>query len=215
VNVLIIFAHPDPSSFDAVLRNRTVKELTARGHHVQISDLYDMRFRPEVMPEDFTDRTGNTLFNLQAEQAHATEQGTFSPDILSEQRKIAWADTLIFIFPLWWYSMPAILKGWFDRVMAFGFAYGPNGDLRGRRALLVMTTGGPPRPYTPEKQHAMTQLCDHIQRGMLHFCGLAVLPPFAVYGASNATSAQRDQFLQQYLQIIRSLDSIQPLSFNP
>ena len=214
MNVLIIFAHPDPASFDATLCDRTISELTAQGHSVQLSDLYDMRFRPVVLPDDFTDRNMPTRFNLHAEQAHAVQHGTFAPDILAEQRKVAWADTLIFIFPLWWYSLPAIIKGWFDRVMAYGFAYGPGGDLMGRRALLVTTTGGPPRPFTPEKQHAINQLLDHVQRGMLHFCGLRVLPPHAIYGAVNANKSQRDQFLRQYLQMLRTLEDLAPLSFD-
>jgi len=85
---------------------------------------------------------------------HATETDSFAPDIKAEMDKLFWCDQLIFQFPLWWFSMPAILKGWIDRVFAMGKIYGGgkwynNGVFAGRRAMLSVTTGGPPTIYSP------------------------------------------------------------------
>ncbi len=81
--------------------------------------------------------------------------GALTEDVKAEQEKLLWADMLILQFPLWWYHMPAILKGWVDRVYAFGFAYGVGersdthwgdrfgeGTLAGKRAMLFVTVGG-------------------------------------------------------------------------
>jgi len=214
MNVFIVYAHPEPKSFDGVMFNHAVSVLTGMGHAVQLSDLYRMRFRPTVTTNDFTEPSDALIFDLQREQAHAARSRGYAPDILAEQQKLLWCDTLIFQFPLWWYSVPAIMKGWIDRVLAYGFAYGQGQSLIGRRAMCVLTTGGAPHPYTPEKREAISRLLDHLLRGTLHFCGMDVLPPFAVYGAVNTTEQQRDQFLIQYTQILRTLETITPIDFS-
>jgi len=105
------------------------------------------------------------------------------------------------------------MKGWFDRVLTYGFAYGEGHSLTGRRAMLVTTTGGPPRVFTPELRQTISTILDPIQRHTLHFCGFEVLPPFAVYGAYDATPLQRERSLAEYLQLLPTLNSIMPLKF--
>lgn len=214
MNVLIIYAHPEPRSFDGEMMSRAVTVLTREGHAVQISDLYAMRFKSIVDLGDFTDPLDEQFFNLQKEQLHAAKRGTFTPDIIAEQKKVLWADVIIFQFPLWWYSVPAILKGWFDRVFAYGFAYGGGRSLSGRKAMLVMTTGGPTRVFTPQLRQTISDMLAHIQRDTLHFCGLDVLPPFAVYGAANASANQREQYLLQYARLLASLDRLATIKFD-
>ncbi len=213
MNVLIVYAHPEPMSFDAKLKEHAVHTLKQRGYAVQVSDLYAMHFKAIVDPDDFIAPADETFFNLRTEQMNAALNRTFTPDILREQEKVMWANLIILQFPLWWYSFPAIMKGWIDRVMAYGFAYGLGRSLRPRRAMLVITTGGPTRPFTPELQESMSQLLHHIQRGTLRLCGLEVLPPFAIYGAMDATPEQREEFLKQYGQLLEFIDRISPLEF--
>lgn len=183
------------------------------GYAVQISDLYAQEFRAVASRDDFVDPADEQFFNLRVEQAHAARNGTFSPEILNEQQKLLWADILIMQFPLWWYSVPAIMKGWMDRVLAYGFAYGQGRSMIGRRAMIVTTTGGPTRVYTPEVRDALVRLLEPVQWHTLHFCGFEVLPPFAVYGAASATPQQRSEYLRQYSQILQTLDRIVPLKF--
>lgn len=213
MNVLIVYAHPEPRSFDAQMKDEAVKVLTDMGYAVQVSDLYAMEFYPIASRDDFIEHA-HDVFDLRSEQAHAARHGTFAPDILAEQQKLLWADVVILQFPLWWYSVPAILKGWFDRVLAYGFAYGQGRSLVGRRAMLVTTTGGPTRIYTPEMRDALIALFEPIQRHTLHFCGFEVLPPFAVYGAADATAEQRREYLAEYREILRALNRIVPLRFD-
>ena len=213
MNILIVFAHPEQKSFDGQMKEKAVSVFTGDGHVVQISDLYSMRFKPTADSGDFIDPANAAFFDLHAEQIRASQLHTFTPDILQEQRKIMWADMIILQFPLWWYSVPAILKGWFDRVLAYGFAYGQGRSLAGRKVMLVLTTGGQPRDFTQEKRIAVNAMLDHIQRGILHFCGFEVLPPFAVYGAASATTEQHEQVLLQYTQLLRSIDLISAIDY--
>jgi NAD(P)H dehydrogenase (quinone) len=213
MNVFIVYAHPEPKSFDHALKERAFQVLTREGHAVEVSDLYAMRFKAQVDAGDFTEPLDPMHFNLRAEQKHAADNGTFSPDILAEQRKLLWCDMLLLQFPLWWYSVPAILKGWFDRVLAYGVAYGQGRNLAGRRAMLVLTTGGPARPFTAAKQRTISDMLDTIQRGTLYFCGLEVLPPFAIYGAADTDMEKQEQLLIQYTQLLRALDEIPPINY--
>jgi NAD(P)H dehydrogenase (quinone) len=214
MNILIVYAHPAPDSFDCRMKDKAIEVLVGDGHQVQLSDLYAMGFKAESDAGDFTDPIEPAVCNFQSEQIHAAKNHTFSPDILQEQQKILWSECIIFQFPMWWYSAPAILKGWFDRVLTYGFAYGQGHSLVGRRAILVVTTGGAPRPFTPEKRLVINNMLDHIQRSILYFCGLDILPPYAIYGAANAASEQHDQYLLQYTQLLRALDQIPPIDYH-
>ncbi len=213
MNIFIVYAHPEPRSFDNEMKHKAIDVLTQAGHAVQVSDLYAMRFKAVMDSTDFTRPVDQQCFNPQLEQQHAAQTNTFIADIQHEQHKLIWAELVVFQFPMWWYSAPAIVKGWIDRVLAYGFAYGSH-SLRGRRAMLVVSTGGQPRPFTPEKRVVVSQLLDHIQRSVLYFCGLDVLPPYAVYGAVNATQQQREHFMLQYVQLLRTIDEITPLDFD-
>lgn len=212
MNILIVYAHPDPLSFAGAMRDRALDVLRDRGHVIQVSDLYEMRFKADMDAGDFTDPRDESRFDIQLEQLHAYETSTFAADITAEQQKLLWAQIVLFIFPLWWYSVPAILKGWIDRVLTYGFAYGPR-NLRGRRAMLMLTTGGPAQLFTPEKRVVMSDMLEPIQRGTLAFCGFDVLPLFAAYGADNAIPEQREQYLLQFTQVLLSLTRAAPLSF--
>ncbi|MGC5324681.1 NAD(P)H-dependent oxidoreductase [Brevibacillus sp. SYSU BS000544] len=96
---------------------------------------------------DFLIMENSEFLKYQLEQKHASKTNSFAEDIREEQEKLLWADFVIFQFPLWWYSVLAILKGWFDRVFASGFVYGnevgryDTGGLKGKKAMLSTLTG--------------------------------------------------------------------------
>ncbi len=160
------------------MKDLAVSVLTEQGHEVKVSDLYAMKFNAVADRDDFIERFDPDFFKYQAEQSYAHEKRGFSPDIAAEQEKLLWADFVIFQFPLWWFSIPAILKGWVDRVFAMGFAYGggkwyDNGPLKGRKAMLALTTGGPSAIYESTGINGdINQLLLHVQHGMLYFVGM-------------------------------------------
>jgi NAD(P)H dehydrogenase (quinone) len=85
-----------------------------------------MRFDPISSRKNFSTIKDPNYLKLQIEEMHATEMNGFSEEIESEIRKLEWCDLMIWQFPLWWFGLPAVLKGWVDRVLAMGRTYGGN-----------------------------------------------------------------------------------------
>jgi NAD(P)H dehydrogenase (quinone) len=221
MKVLIVYAHEEPHSFNAALKNTAIKTLEAAGHSVIVSDLYRMKFKAVADGEDFLERRDKHYLKRQLEEKAAAELGTLSHDILTEQKKLRDCDLLILQFPLWWFSMPAILKGWVDRVMAMGFAYGggqwyDTGGMKGRKAMVSVTTGGPDFMYSPLGRNGdMDKILFPIQHGILYFCGFEVLPPFVAYSPAHASPEQRDAMLKNYGKRLATLETLQPIAFHP
>jgi NAD(P)H dehydrogenase (quinone) len=143
MNVLIVYAHPEPKSFNGAMKDVAVETLRGAGHEVVVSDLYAMGFNPVAGQGDMMgERSKTESFSLAREQTVAYENGTLASDIKVEQEKLRKADLVIFQFPIWWFGMPAIMKGWADRVFARGFAYLPGrkydtGLMKGKLALVI------------------------------------------------------------------------------
>lgn len=155
MKTLIVYAHPEPQSLNNSLKDLAVSTLETAGHEVRVSDLYAMNWKAVVDAADYGPNASSPL-RVALDSGRAFDAGTLTPDVLAEQEKLLWADTIIFQFPLWWYTMPAILKGWVDRVFTYHFAYGVGehsdtrygerfgeGTLAGRKALLSVTAAWP------------------------------------------------------------------------
>jgi len=199
MNVLLVYAHPEPTSLNGTLKDFTVQRLQAAGHTVQVSDLYAMRWKAPIDGDDHPGRDPQCPFHASLDSREAYANGRQSEDIAAEQDKLRWADTVILQFPLWWFSMPAILKGWVDRVYACGFAYGVGehsdrhwgdrygeGAMAGKRAMLVVTTGGWESHYAARGINGpIDDLLFPIQHGILFYPGFDVLPPHVIYRSSK------------------------------
>ena len=122
--ILVVYAHPEPTSLTRTLVQVTVETLMGQGHEVIQSDLYGMRWKAVFDANDFPDRADPKRLSFIAESAHAYATGQQTDDVATEQAKLLSADAVILQFPLWWFGVPAILKGWIERVYAFGFGYG-------------------------------------------------------------------------------------------
>lgn len=131
---LVVTAHPDPNSFTQALKAVTLEWFAAHGTGAAESDLYRMKFSPAAGFDDFSTGFAEP-FDLQDWQLAAYRQDGFSEDVAQEIAKLKTAELLVLHFPLWWFSTPAILKGWIDRVFAYGFAYGRYGNLSGAAPL--------------------------------------------------------------------------------
>jgi len=222
MKVFIVYAHPEPKSFNGALKDLAVSELTRLGHEVKVSDLYAMRFNPVAGRHDFTAPENPDCLSYMAEQRHAAKTGTFAPDIRAEQEKLLWADFVIFQFPLWWFSLPAILKGWFDRVMASGFAYGRDvgkyetGGLKGRKAMLSVTTGAAEGAYT---RHGIDgdiheQILFSVNHGILFFTGLQPVQPFIAYRVAHDEERRR-KYLEEFRNRLHRLDELPLIPYHP
>jgi NAD(P)H dehydrogenase (quinone) len=146
MNVFVILAHHERKSFNGALFDTAVTTLKSAGHTVTTSDLHRMQFNPVSDRRNFVTVKDGAYLKQQMEEIHATETGGFAPDIEAELAKLEACDLMIWQFPLWWFSVPAILKGWVDRVFAMGRAYGggrvyDSGVFQGKRAMLSVTIG--------------------------------------------------------------------------
>ena len=202
MNVLIIYAHHEPSSFTSAMKNLAIETLEAAGHSVVVSDLYGQGFSAVAQKWDFVTTSGNH-FNYMSEQKHAANlQMAFSPDILGEIQKLQAADIVLVVSPIWWSSVPAILKGWFDRVLAMGVAWDTgkiyeNGLLRGKQAMLIAAGSHPAEYYRANDRHGATinQFLHHINHGTLAFCGFNVHEPYVALNVMSADMQSREKAL--------------------
>src|SRR3989339_1776420 len=112
MNILILHAHPEPKSFSSALKNVAVEHFTAKGDEIVLKDLYAMNFNPVGLKNDFKHTTNPEYFNYMKEQMSAYQNHTFADDLQAEMDALVKADFLLLNFPLWWTSMPAIMKGW-------------------------------------------------------------------------------------------------------
>ncbi len=222
MNVLIVYAHPEPQSFNGALKDRAVEVLSAAGHAVTVSDLYLMRFDPVTGPGDFEgERADPDFISIPREQTRAVETGTLAPDIADEQKKLAAADLLILQFPVWWFAMPAIMKGWADRVFARGFAYLPGrkydtGMFKGKLALVSATTGTSADTYAPDGIDGdILSVLWPIHNGLLRYSGFDVLPPFVAYMPGRMGDDGRKAQLDAYAKRLGEIETTPRLFFHP
>lgn len=130
MNILVVYTHPRADSLNHALLEATIRGLEQAGHQIKVADLYAENFQPAMTVKDFDQFNSNPM----------------PVEILAEQARIEWSDAMIFIFPLWWWSVPGMLKGWIDRVMSYGWAWfdpmDPTSGSLGERKILVMVTAG-------------------------------------------------------------------------
>jgi Putative NADPH-quinone reductase (modulator of drug activity B) len=142
MNHLIVFAHPNQKSFCKGIVDTIENASKEKGDNICVRDLYEIGFDPILKPSDFV----------------ALQSGNIPEDIKTEQEHVKWADIITFVYPVWWVGLPAMLKGYVDRVFSYGFAYesvngAPRGLLTGKKALVFCTTGTPNEVYEQNGMH--------------------------------------------------------------
>ena len=210
-SVLIVLAHPEPTSFNHALTESAAAALREDGHQVVISDIYRDGFDGLPGRSDFLSAADPDRFHYQNEQARAVKVGGFVPEVAREQQRVANADLVILQFPLWWGSMPAAMKAWLERVMAYGFAYVDGhrfdtGLFRGRRAILSMTTGGTPARFSPDGVYGpIDDLLKPIKRAILEYVGYEVAPSHVCYAAPRISDEERTALLAEWAETVRAI----------
>ncbi|MER7962316.1 NAD(P)H-dependent oxidoreductase [Streptomyces ardesiacus] len=228
MKALIVHAHPEPRSLNGALKDLAVATLTAAGHEVRVSDLYAMDWKATADAADYGEYATSPL-RVVPNSGRAHEAGALTPDVAAEQEKLLWADTVVLQFPLWWYTMPAILKGWVDRVFTHRFAYGVGvhdgtrygerygeGTLRGRRAILSVTVGGAESHYSDRGINGpIEDLLFPIHHGILYYPGFEVLPPFVLHGADRLGEDGFEDAAKAWRERLLSLETTEPIAFRP
>jgi NAD(P)H dehydrogenase (quinone) len=217
MNVLIVHAHLEPASFSSALHLAAKSFFVQMGCSVQVSDLYEMNFNPVASASDFNDRANPDYFNYALEQrkslsAATISAGTISDDIKAEIEKVEAADLLILNFPLYWFSMPAILKGWIDRVFVSGKFYGgkriyANGGMAGKKVLVSVTTGGREDMLSCSGIHGdINDILKPLLQGTLGYVGMEVLEPFHAFHVPYISAEARADLLDKWRSELATLD---------
>jgi NAD(P)H dehydrogenase (quinone) len=183
MNILVIYAHPSAQSFNHSILETFAKPFKAKGHTLVVRDLYGIRFDPVLSAADLD----------------AINRGSARLDIVEEQRHVKEADLIAFIYPVWWFSEPAILKGWIDRVLAMGFAFKlhedkPVGLLTGKKAVVFRTCGAGEALFNTGLRAAMETA---FEQGTLHSCGIETVLTRFLYTVDRAAEPERLAMLQQ------------------
>lgn len=217
MKAFIILAHPEPLSFNGAMFNAAIDVLQSSGHEVKVSDLYGMKFNPVSDRNNFISVKDSGCLKLQVEEMHASEINGFAKDIETEMQKLEWCDLMIWQFPLWWFGLPAILKGWTDRVLAMGRAYGggkvyDKGFFAGKRAMLSLTTGGPESSYDKDGFNGdINGVLRPVHRGILEFIGFKVLAPHILYSPARMTDEIRKEIIEKYSLRLRNIENEKPI----
>jgi len=155
MNILIVFDHPRRDSFCGALLDTFLEGLAEAGHRAEVADLRAENFDPRLPIGDEPDWNN--------------ADKVYSPEVLAEQQRISRNDALAFIFPVWWWSVPATTKGWVDRVWNNGWAYGER-KLPHRKALMIGAAGGDEKTFT--KRGYDTAIRTQLLTGMIDYCGI-------------------------------------------
>ncbi len=189
---LLVYSHPNPASFNHAILEEVSKTLKAAGHEVVLRDLYALKFNPVLSPSDFGQLAA----------------GKMPPDVAEEQKHITWADTLVFIHPIWWAGLPAMMKGYIDRVFLKGFAYDAGKEgiiplLKGKKVVIFNTTGTPSEIY--EKSGMFRSMNQPVESGIHGFCGLEVVLHHYFGGVPYVDDAARKRMLAQVPELLKGI----------
>ncbi|WP_288443435.1 NAD(P)H-dependent oxidoreductase [uncultured Chryseobacterium sp.] len=171
---LIIYAHPNENSLNHHLLNTVIETLQYHNEEIIVRDLYDIGFNPVL-----------SLNDIQGQR-----MGKLSDDVKTEQDHISWAEQITFIYPIWWTGLPAMMKGYIDRVFSYGFAYRydqgiQKGLLKGKKTVIINTHGKSHEEYEKTgMDKALTLTSDN---GIFIYSGLEVIRHFFFDKADKAS----------------------------
>jgi NAD(P)H dehydrogenase (quinone) len=224
---LIVLAHSEPLSYNAALVRAAQESLESSGHEVRVSDLYARGFAADEHPRHYPRRKDPTRFDATTEQQFSADANALPQDVQREIDDLMWADLLVLQFPLWWFGMPAILKGWMDRVFVYGKLYSSRrrlhtGVFSGKRAILSVTAGSSADACAHDGQEGDTRFHLWPVYYSLHYLGFTVLEPVIIFGVRGGFTGEparaQQRYLDEQLQAHRArfgaIDAIPAIPFN-
>lgn len=190
MKVLVVFGHPNPKSFNNAIMESFTKGLKEGGHSYEVSNLYTQNFNPSFQAEDFLQFQGKPM----------------PAEVQTEQKKLADADAVVLIGPVLGWYIPAILEGWLQRVLSWGFAWtadkdGMHGHLKNQKGLYIFTTGNSEEFY---KTTGLGAAMDNILLSTLRECGIKDVKSVYLYQVAAVDDATRKQYLEKIYQLGKS-----------
>lgn len=198
---LIIYAHPNSGSLNHFFKQIILESLQESGEEVVVRDLYEINFNPVL---SLNDMNGQRI-------------GKVAAEIQTEQDFITWADRIIFVYPIWWTGMPAIMKGYIDRVFSYGFAYRydqgvQKGLLTGKKAVIVNSHGKSNAEYEQigmDKALALTS-----DTGIYNYCGFEIQKHFYFDKADRSSAENIEEWKIQLENTFKIFDKVSPETRN-
>ena len=218
----IIIAHPEKKSFNAHMSDISQQVLSAAGWQTTLSDLYAMDFDPREGPNHYSFRKDSKVFHAQTEQRYSADNETLPPEVNSEIQHLLECNLLIVHFPLWWFGMPAILKGWMDRVFVYGRMYRSvlrydKGICAGKKVIVCVTTGASEESCSHNGREGDTRL--HLWPILFPFryLGFDVLQPEIFHGVGGVAFIEDNEGGLNTLEIYSSrwTVTLETLSLRP
>lgn len=223
----IVLAHPEPRSFNAHLAETARLSLETAGWAVTLTDLYATGFDACERAAHYPAWPPDERFDVQSAQRQASGSGAIPPAVAAEIALLDQADLLLLQYPMWWHLPPAMLKGWFDRVLIYGDVYTSkkrfeNGRFAGKRAMLSLTVGTGPETYAFDGRSGDIDLLLWPVNFTLAYVGFGVLSPFIAYGVEAGLKYSGTDVLRERLNRVtaelaarlRELDRVPVIPFN-
>ncbi|WP_079911310.1 NAD(P)H oxidoreductase [Paenibacillus sp. 32352] len=156
MKILTVVSHPRENSLTFSVTGRFVQGLADAGHETEVLDLHRSGFNPVMWEADEPD--------------WSSDHKIYSPEVEAEMERMKHHDALAFIFPIWWFNLPAMLKGYIDRVWNNGFAYGSS-TLHHKKVLWLGLAAAPKEHF--EKREYDMMLSRHLNIGIADYCGIS------------------------------------------
>jgi len=195
------------------MRDTTKEALESQGWETSVTDLRAIDFNAVASASDFAARSRPEHLVYPLEQRHAWENKTIDPEIAAEVEAVRSADLLVLVFPVFWYSVPAQMKGWIDRVFLSGLFYGgtrvyDRGGMRGKHAMVVASLGGREYMFGPDSIHGdLKGMLRHLLQGTLGYVGFSVYEPFFAYHVPYVDSTARAGMLMSLWSEIQNIET--------
>lgn len=180
INHLIVYCNPNPKSLSSAYRDALVELTEMSANPVNVRDLYNIGFSPVLEMRDFD----------------AVKHGQIPAEVKVEQDYVMWANLITFVYPVWWAGMPALMKGYFDRVFTKGFAYTMDDEghlkgLLGDKKVVILNNMGFPYAYY-EKVGMLDSMKQATDEGIFKFCGMEVVEHRFFGHLDAASKAERE-----------------------
>ncbi len=223
----IVLAHPEVASFNAHLSGISQQALNSAGYQTTLSDLYTMDFDPREGSHQYSSRKDTDVFHAQTEQRFNADKNTLPPEVASEIQRLLESDLLVVHFPLWWFGMPAILKGWMDRVFVYGRMYRSvmrydKGICAGKKVIVCVTTGASEQSCSYNGKEGDTQL--HLWPILFPFryLGFDVVQPEIFHGVGGVAFIEGnegglstlDTYSSRWTETLQTLSSRSLVKYN-
>ncbi|WP_369014872.1 NAD(P)H-dependent oxidoreductase [Flavobacterium anhuiense] len=188
---LIIYAHPNGESLNGKFKDALQGYLLQKGNEVIVRDLYELQFDPVLSLQDM----------------EGQRKGQVEDDVRLEQELISWAEHITFIHPIWWTGMPAVMKGYIDRVFSYGFAYRydqgvQKGLLKGKQAVIINTHGKSHDEYREIGMDRALRLTS--DKGIYNYCGFEISQHFFFEKADRVDAETVESWITEILALYKN-----------